>query len=1246
MRQLAHAPDQPAWTLEGSVVFVDISGFTKLSEKLARKGKEGAEQVTEAIESCFTELLAVAYANGGGLLKFGGDALLLFFSGEGHAARAGASAVGMRTTLRTVGKINLPRAKIQLRMSVGAHSGSFDFFLVGDSHRELIVAGPAWTHTVLMEHEAIAGQIRVSRDMAALLPEGCLGLAEGPGSLLIREPSGVEPVEDEARPDLAAATIAGCLSGVLRAHVAAGGGAPEHRQVVTAFLRFGGTDEMLVKHGSHETAAALHAMVTCVQMAADEQGVCFLGTDVDTDGGKMILTSGAPVNTGSDEERMLLTLRRIADADLPLPLGIGVNRGGVFAGDIGPWYRRTYTVMGDGVNLAARLMAQAGANEIYATAEVLEHSDTRFEVAELEPFAVKGKSKPVHAWSLGAATGSRSREAPLERFSLVGRDAEMAVLDAALEQTRAGEGRLVQVVGEPGIGKTRLLEEVRGRSEGLILLRATCEAYTASTPYMVWRELLRELLDLGYDDPDDVVLDRLYPTVVNADPELLPWLPLIGRPFGIEIPATQEVEMLGEEFLRARLHESVATLLDLILDEPALIEIEDVHHMDDASADLLGYIADHLDGRPWLFCVSRRPGAKGFTHDVTSDSVIVEPEALSAEGAMQLGGAVAELHPLPPHALTTVVERSGGNPQFLHDLVLAAAATGGAEGLPDSVESAAMARIDRLAPQDRALVRRASVLGISVPIKALGWVLDNDSPQPDAATWERLSEFFEQESDGYIRFRRALLRDAAYEGLPFRLRRSLHIAAVDHLEREPGGVEEETEALSLHSYLAGRFDKAWVYGRLAGDRARDLAVPSEAARFYRRALDAARKTEAGSVAEDDLADVTEALGEMLLRAGELDEATRIFAEARKMHDADPVGRTRLLLREAYVAERVGRPDLVVRRARKIATELEGIDSAEATELRAQAAVSLAAARHLQGRAEESVRISLDAIREADSVDDRKARADAYVVMDWALLDLGRYDEATHLEEALEYYESIGDFNAAASVHNSMGALAYFQGRWEEAVGFYDRFIETKERLGDPVHAASGMLNVAEVLSDQGRWDEAEERLRVVLRVARGAKEENLAAYATAYLGRVLSRASQGSDGEALLEEASASFTAQRADREVEQVRGWQAEHAMLEGKWSEALASADELVADGADGALVQRIRGVGLGRLGARAASQEALGLSLERAEEEGSSFERALTELAWADLFPDEGTDDRRRSAEALLEGLGVIRIAVPSS
>ncbi len=134
--------------------------------------------------------------------------------------------------------------------------------------------------------------------------------------------------------------------------------------------------------------------MSTVQAAADEQGVAFLASDVDADGGKLILTAGAPTVTGDDEERMLLALRKIIDTDLPIPIRIGVNRGSVFAGDIGPGYRRTYTVMGDAVNLAARLMAKAGPGQIYATADVLDRSNTLFETTELEPFAVKGKAKP------------------------------------------------------------------------------------------------------------------------------------------------------------------------------------------------------------------------------------------------------------------------------------------------------------------------------------------------------------------------------------------------------------------------------------------------------------------------------------------------------------------------------------------------------------------------------------------------------------------------------------------------------------------------------------------------------------------------------------------------------------------------------------------------------------------------------------------------------------------------------------
>ena len=130
--------------------------------------------------------------------------------------------------------------------------------------------------------------------------------------------------------------------------------------MTVAFLKFSGTDKLIAKREPEAAGNALHELVTGVQEAVDEQGVCFLASDVDADGGKLILTAGAPINTGSDEERMLFALRRIADADHPIPIQIGVNRGGVFAGDIGPWYRQTYTVMGDAVNLAARLMAKAG----------------------------------------------------------------------------------------------------------------------------------------------------------------------------------------------------------------------------------------------------------------------------------------------------------------------------------------------------------------------------------------------------------------------------------------------------------------------------------------------------------------------------------------------------------------------------------------------------------------------------------------------------------------------------------------------------------------------------------------------------------------------------------------------------------------------------------------------------------------------------------------------------------------------
>ena len=158
-------------SVDGTCVFVDVSGFTKLSERLARRGgREGAEQLADAIGDCFENLLGVAYGQGGGLLKFGGDALLLLFDGEAHLERACASAVAMGARLRELGPIETGSAPVTLRMSVGVHSAEYLLFAVGSSHRELLISGPAATEVVRMEKEAGTGEIVVSAATAAALP--------------------------------------------------------------------------------------------------------------------------------------------------------------------------------------------------------------------------------------------------------------------------------------------------------------------------------------------------------------------------------------------------------------------------------------------------------------------------------------------------------------------------------------------------------------------------------------------------------------------------------------------------------------------------------------------------------------------------------------------------------------------------------------------------------------------------------------------------------------------------------------------------------------------------------------------------------------------------------------------------------------------------------------------------------------------------------------------------------------------
>ncbi len=899
---LAEAPGTMLREVDGTVVFVDISGFTKMSERLARNGKVGAEEVTEVIGSVFAHLLSVAYGEGGGLIKFGGDALLLLFTGKDHPIAGARAAIGMRRALRESGAIETTAGKVTLRMSVGLHSGTFHFFLVGESHRELIVTGPAATETVSMEGTATAGEILASRATAERLPAAVLGKPKGEGILLRSTPHALPGRWPATERSLDGVDLLSCIPVALREHVLSGVTDPEHRQVIVAFIHYDGTDDLIREVGADTVAYGLDELVRDVQAACEKHGVTFLGTDVDQDGGKIILVAGAPRAVGEDEERMLLALRRIVAGERSIPIRIGVNRGSVFSGDIGPPYRQTYTVMGDPVNLAARLMAKASRGEIYASESVLERSATRFQTTELEPFMVKGKAKPVQAWAVGPPVGSRTRDASLIELPLVGRDEELGALHAALERSRGGTVTLVEMLGEPGIGKTRLLDALRAETEGFTSLHATCEAYTASTAYAVWRELLREALDLSWEDPDHLVIDNVSAVVASRAPDLVPWVPLIVVAFDATMPPTPEVEMIAEDNRRAKLHEVVGRFLRAVLTEPTLIEVEDAHHMDEASAELFRYLASQVQGAPWLIAISHRPGELGFRpSEEAGDVVRLELEPLTEGATAALARTATEDAPLLPHDLQLVVNRSAGNPQFLLDLVAALAA---GDALPDSVEAAATARIDKLPTADRSIVRRASVMGLTFHPRFLEDVLEPDAPTPDDATWARLAEFFEDDGDGYLRYRRAVIREVAYDGLPFRIRRELHRAVGERLEREVDDPDEAGGVLSLHFLRAGSNDKAWRYASVAAERAREVFANEEAAQLYERAVEAGRRLP--QVRDLALAEKYDEMSEALRRAGQSQRSATANASARRLAKEDPIAVGRLLRRRSILEEILGR----------------------------------------------------------------------------------------------------------------------------------------------------------------------------------------------------------------------------------------------------------------------------------------------------------------------------------------------------
>lgn len=1064
-------PERHLQVVDGSLAFIDLSGFTAMSERLAKLGREGAEVVTEVIEETFSELLAIAYGSGGSLLKFGGDALLLLFTGERHAERTTRALYRMRGWLRQHNPIRTAGGEVRLQMKAGVHSGPMHLFLVGERHRELLVVGPGATTAVALEHDAAAGQIVISDVTASALSRSVVGDRSTHGWFLAACPTAPsEQAPTDTRLQAAGSVLVG--TAVRRALVGQTGLEAEHRLVTVGFLHFGGLDR-LIAADEERAAAALHELVTQVQLVCDRFGITFLATDVDIDGGKIILTAGAPTAGDDDNERMLRALRVLLDSDPSLPIAAGVHRGSVFAGPVGPHYRRTYTVMGDAVNLAARVMAHAEPGTLLVTREVADTVGDRFRLRPVEPFSAKGKADLVHAWEVTGLRATAGRpHAPVR--DLLGRDAELSVLTTMLMSARRGRGHAVDVVGPPGIGKSHLVQELHRRHGDAHWIWLRGDRYEQGIPFGA----------LG-----SLVASREHP------------------------PSAMEL----------------ADALEPGEGQVTIVTVDDAQWLDEPSATLLAALSEAVADRRVLALLLHREDAAS---PASEDRSTIRLGKLSDDDALAVLRAASPT-PLLRATEKQLLSVGGGNPLFLEQL--AAAAYDG-DQVPETLEDAVAARIDQLPQAARNVLRRLAVFGSRATTGAVLTVLGMSDAEL-AAAMSDLAEFvtldgdtirfdqplYQQIAYGALPYRvrqqlhgKAADYFTAKDADPAVLSFHAHSArqwerswnfsltagrtarehkafapAAELLERgvdaaRKAGIDDDAALGDAWQLLGdvrrwlGKHQEAFAAYRnarrhLAGDRrglARLCFVEGDLRNRLGQPVQAMRWKQKGLrlLTADDLSAEERSLRIRLLMAsgpirygqGRYPEARRIFAdaliEAEAVNDKAACAHACLWLEECYAMLDDPAPEPYGRRALDIYAELGD------KRMQADARNTLGSAARKSGRWDEAIALRREAAAVFDEIDDTISYAIATYNLGDMLADQGHDDEArAALSEAHNLFRAASHvFEAAAAV-----ALARVVARYGEHDAAESLFSSGVNRL-----ATAGLKGLA----DEGRLRWAEGRL--------------------------------------------------------------------------------------------------------------------------------------------------------------------------
>lgn len=1106
-----------ATDIPAAILFADVSGFTPLTELLARRGAEGPEELTYVLNTYFSAMIDALEDEGGEVVKFSGDALTVLFPAIdeplGYAVRrALQAATQMQHLMTAFSTVTTSAGPVHLAMKIGIGAGTVRTFQVGGmfGRWEYLVAGDPLRQVTAAENNAAPGQVVCSPETAAL---------DLPAAL---PPRAVQlPANHKAEGTHLFPALIGYIPASIRAWLEEGLSEwiAVLRPITVLFLGIGGLD-----YNAPAALTNIQACMSALQVAAYRHEGSINKLVVDDKGTVLMVLFGVPPFAHSDDPARAvacaLDFQQVATTQ-GLRMAVGIATGHVFAGPVGSRTRREYTVMGGTVNLAARLMSAAGARQIRCERATFLAARRIFDFEVLPLIKVKGIADLIPVYR---PTGQPAT--PLDAgitIPLIGREPETARLAQALESFQAQQqGHVFILEGETGMGKSRLIAEFRRMVQATNtqwLYRAGL--HNTQTPYQAWLPIIMACLPQSPDQAPST--ETIEQRMAHVAPHRSDLLPLLNDVLGLDLPENATLAPLQSN---ERHDLRMSLLVELIrlraLQAPLVIVLEDAQWFDSLSWELTQAVGRAINaGRlPLLLLLSIRLTEQPPSLEAL-ESLVQLPSAerirlhpLSADATLDLAANCLGQPPaiMPANLATLLRNRVGGNPFFAEELVLSLRDQGmlrvimGTErpyceladdndqllrSIPPTLHGLVLARIDRLPPEQQLTLKLGAVIGYQFAYAPLYRLLNQTraASHEEATIW--LAQLAEREflrsvappPNAIYEFQHAIIRDVTYNTLLFSQRRQLHRAVAEWYEQfVPDTGDKESDQvrpvarwniLAYHWEQVGELQRAINALQQAGTQALKLYALAEARQALSHALallaSLPNATQPNSAVE---APLRHQLGIVCWYSGDLAVAYTHFAQSLALapsNDDEP---------------------LVVENLSYLGRIASDIGDYHAARAHLEAAYMRAAANN-DRRHQMQIRRYLGVVAQREG-DYREAEEESNTALSFAqqsaddfaianiLLDLGANavlenrlaDARRAFSESLEVCRQLGHRWIEAIAVSNLGELAAQAGDIVTAQTYQQEGLQLARSFGDRFGVAINLNNLGELAWQQGNHADA------------------------------------------------------------------------------------------------------------------------------------------------------------------------------